>query len=256
MTLPLELGVWGFLIAALATFSIGLAKIALPAAATMPVGVMALVLPPKVSIGAILPLLILGDLVALYAYRKTTDWSVLRRLAPWVFVGFLIGYAFLDRASSREVGWVIGVILIFSSIWELNKKRINLKVLPWDDTPGVKKSLINSVTGVLIGALSMSANASGPIMAIYLIKIKLPILIFMGTTSWAFFIINIAKVPFNVALDLITAETLMFGLIMSPLILFGGLWGQKLIKKLDQEKFEKLALYATLFAGFLLFIPR
>ncbi len=58
------------------------------------------------------------------------------------------------------------------------------------------------------------------------------------------------------ALDLITAETLMFGLIMSPLILFGGLWGQKLIKKLDQEKFEKLALYATLFAGFLLFIPR
>ncbi|MGA1081809.1 MAG: TSUP family transporter [Candidatus Nanopelagicales bacterium] len=128
--------------------------------------------------------------------------------------------------------------------------------MPWDDTPGVTKSLINSVTGVLIGALSMSANASGPIMAIYLIKIKLPILIFMGTTSWAFFIINIAKVPFNVALDLITAETLMFGLIMSPLILFGGLWGQKLIKKLDQEKFEKLALYATLFAGFLLFIPR
>jgi len=256
LTLPLELGVWGFLIAALATFSIGLAKSALPAAATMPVGVMALVLPPKVSIGAILPLLILGDLVALYAYRKTTDWSVLRRLAPWVFVGFLIGYAFLDRASSREVGWVIGVILIFSSIWELNKKRINLKVLPWDETPGVKKSLTNSVTGVLIGALSMSANASGPIMAIYLIKIKLPILIFMGTTSWAFFIINIAKVPFNVALDLITAETLMFGLIMSPLILFGGLWGQKLIKKLDQEKFEKLALYATLFAGFLLFIPR
>lgn len=256
MTLPLELGVWGFLIAALATFSIGLAKSALPAAATMSVGVMALVLPPKVSVGAILPLLILGDLVALFAYRKTTDWRVLRKLAPWVLIGFLIGYVFLDRASSREVGWVIGFILIFSSLWELNKKRINLEALPWDDTPGVKKSFITSITGILIGTLSMSANASGPIMAVYLIKVKLPILIFMGTTSWAFFIINVAKVPFNVALDLITLDTLLFGLVMSPLILIGGLWGQKLIKKLDQEKFEKLALYATFIAGFLLFIPR
>jgi uncharacterized membrane protein YfcA len=256
VTLPLELGVVGFLIAALATFSIGLAKSALPAAATMPVGVMALVLPPKVSIGAILPLLILGDLVALYAYRKTTDWSVLRRLAPWILVGFLIGYAFLDRASSREVGFAIGFILIFSSMWELNKKRINLEAIPWDDHAGPKKTFITSISGILIGALSMSANASGPIMAVYLIKVKLPILIFMGTTSWAFFIINISKVPFNVALGLITLETLQFGLIMSPLILFGGLWGQKLIKKLNQDKFEKFALYSTLIAGLLLFLPR
>jgi uncharacterized protein len=256
VTLPLELGVMGFLIAALATFSIGLAKSALPAAATMPVGVMALVLPPKVSIGAILPLLILGDLVALYAYRKTTDWSVLRRLAPWILVGFLIGYAFLDRASSREVGFAIGFILIFSSMWELNKKRINLEAIPWDDHAGAKKTFITSISGILIGALSMSANASGPIMAVYLIKVKLPILIFMGTTSWAFFIINISKVPFNVALGLITVETLQFGLIMSPLILFGGLWGQKLIKKLNQDKFEKFALYSTLIAGLLLFLPR
>ena len=246
----------GFLIAALATFSIGLAKSALPAAATMPVGVMALVLPPKVSIGAILPLLILGDLVALCAYRKTTDWSVLRRLAPWILVGFLIGYAFLDRASSREVGFAIGFILIFSSMWELNKKRINLEAIPWDDHAGPKKTFITSLSGILIGALSMSANASGPIMAVYLIKVKLPILIFMGTTSWAFFIINISKVPFNVALGLITVETLQFGLIMSPLILFGGLWGQRLIKKLNQDKFEKFALYSTLIAGLLLFLPR
>lgn len=256
MTLPLELGVLGFLIAALATFSIGLAKSALPAAATMPVGIMALVLPPKVSVGAILPLLILGDLVALYAYRKTTDWALLRRLSLWVLVGFLIGYAFLDRASSREVGWAIGIILIFSSLWELNKKRINFEAIPWDNHRGAKKTFITSITGVLIGTLSMSANASGPIMAVYLIKLKLPILIFMGTTSWAFFIINVAKIPFNLALGLITVETLLFGLIMSPLILVGGLWGQKLIKKLDQQKFEKLALYSTLIAGFLLFIPR
>lgn len=256
MTLPLELGVVGFLVAGLATFLIGLAKSALPAAATMPVGVMALVLPAKISIGAILPLLILGDLVALYAYRKTTDWSVLRKLAPWVLIGFLIGYAFLDSASSREVGYVIGLILIFSSFWELNKKRINLELVPWDHNPGPKKTFITSIFGVLIGALSMSANASGPIMAIYLIKVRLPILIFMGTTSWAFFIINIGKVPFNLALGLITPETLLFGLVMSPLILAGGLWGQRLIKKLNQDKFERLALYSTLIAGLLLFIPR
>jgi uncharacterized membrane protein YfcA len=40
------------------------------------------------------------------------------------------------------------------------------------------------------------------------------------------------------------------------LILLGGLLGQKVIKKLNQDKFEKFALYSTLIAGLLLFVPR
>jgi len=83
-TLPLELGVAGFLIAAFAVFVIGLAKSSVPAAATMPVGLFALVIPAKLSVGAILPLLILGDIIALLAFRKAGRWDIVIKILPSV----------------------------------------------------------------------------------------------------------------------------------------------------------------------------
>ena len=85
LTLPLELGVAGFLIAAFAVFVIGLAKSSIPAAATMPVGLFALVIPAKLSVGAILPLLILGDIMALLFFTKAGRWDIVVKILPSVF---------------------------------------------------------------------------------------------------------------------------------------------------------------------------
>jgi hypothetical protein len=59
--------------------------------------------------------------------------------------------------------------------------------------------------GILAGAATMLANAAGPVFAIYLIAVGLPKMEFVGTSAWFFFIINLFKVPFSIALDASTS---------------------------------------------------
>ncbi len=257
LTLPLDLGVAGFLIAAFAVFVIGLAKSSVPAAATMPVGLFALVIPAKLSVGAILPLLILGDIIALLAFRKAGRWDIVVKILPSVFVGMFIGYFLLSWSTSREVAYVIGAILVFTAIYEIRKRLRNEKM---DLEQGVNQKQRSRLTaqlmGVLVGIMTMTANSAGPIFSLYLLNLQLPMQTFVGTNSWLFFIINVSKIPFNANLGIITTQTLMLAVLLAPFVVMGGLFGQKIMRSINQRAFEYSALVSTLIAGLLLFIPR
>ena len=257
MNLPLDLNIVGFLIAAFAVFVIGLAKSSVPAAATMPVGLFALVIPAKLSVGAILPLLILGDIMALLAYRKAGRWDIVAKILPSVFVGMVIGYFLLSWSTSREVAYVIGAILIFTAIYEI-RKRLKHEKLQDHEKANLKQrtKLTAQLMGVLVGIMTMTANSAGPIFSLYLLHLQLPMQTFVGTNSWLFFIINTSKIPFNTHLGIITLETLKLALYLAPFVIMGALFGQRIMKKLNQRAFEYAALISTLIAGFLLFIPR
>ena len=257
LTLPLDLGVAGFLIAAFAVFVIGLAKSSVPAAATMPVGLFALVIPAKLSVGAILPLLILGDIIALLAFRKAGRWDIVVKILPSVFVGMFIGYFLLSWSTSREVAYVIGAILVFTAIYEIRKRLRNEKM---DIDQGVNQKQRSRLTaqlmGVLVGIMTMTANSAGPIFSLYLLNLQLPMQTFVGTNSWLFFIINVSKIPFNANLGIITTQTLMLAVLLAPFVVMGGLFGQRIMRSINQRAFEYSALVSTLIAGLLLFIPR
>ena len=257
LTLPLDLGVAGFLIAAFAVFVIGLAKSSVPAAATMPVGLFALVIPAKLSVGAILPLLILGDIIALLAFRKAGRWDIVVKILPSVFVGMFIGYFLLSWSTSREVAYVIGAILVFTAIYEIRKRLRNKKM---DIEQGVNQKQRSRLTaqlmGVLVGIMTMTANSAGPIFSLYLLNLQLPMQTFVGTNSWLFFIINVSKIPFNANLGIITTQTLMLAVLLAPFVVMGGLFGQRIMRSINQRAFEYSALVSTLIAGLLLFIPR
>ena len=257
LTLPLDLGVAGFLIAAFAVFVIGLAKSSVPAAATMPVGLFALVIPAKLSVGAILPLLILGDIIALLAFRKVGRWDIVVKILPSVFVGMFIGYFLLAWSTSREVAYVIGAILVFTAIYEIRKRLRNERMdIEQNSSQKQRSRLTAQLMGVLVGIMTMTANSAGPIFSLYLLNLQLPMQTFVGTNSWLFFIINVSKIPFNANLGIITTQTLMLAVLLSPFVVMGGLFGQKIMRRINQRAFEYSALVSTLIAGLLLFIPR
>jgi uncharacterized membrane protein YfcA len=95
----------------------------------------------------------------------------------------------------------------------------------------------------------MVANAAGPIMIIYLLAMRLPKLIFMGTSAWYFFTLNLFKVPFSYSLGLINADSLPISLALAPVPIAGALTGRVLIHRINQQVFEMLALVLTLIAG-------
>ncbi len=62
----------------------GLAKTAVPGLASVTAALFALVLPAKESTGVMLALLLIGDAITLWAYRRDANTAVLRRLVPSV----------------------------------------------------------------------------------------------------------------------------------------------------------------------------
>ena len=54
---------------------------------------------PKQSVGALVPVLILGDLFAIAYYRRHAQWRRLWELFPFVVVGMLPGYLFLRQSA-------------------------------------------------------------------------------------------------------------------------------------------------------------
>jgi uncharacterized membrane protein YfcA len=103
--------------------------------------------------------------------------------------------------------------------------------------------------GVLAGFTTLIANAAGPLMAVYLLALRLPKLEFIGTSAVYFLLLNLFKVPFMVDLGLITGSSLWVNLLLAPAVWIGALIGRWLVQRINQRWFEILTLGFTAVAG-------
>jgi uncharacterized protein len=227
----------------LALFFVGFSKTGVSGAGTVAVALFALVLPAKLSTGVLLPLLLVGDVVAVAVYRRHADWPRLFKLFPWVAAGVIAGAFIVHWVDDTQMRRLIGGILLgITAIHLWNKRRGPDAGLPHPRT-------VAAVAGVLGGIATMTANAAGPIMALYLLAAGLPMLKFLGTSAWYFLTINAFKVPFSVGLGLITPATLAFGAMAAPAVLVGAAAGRAAIKRISRTVFERATLAFTLVAA-------
>ena len=107
------------LLMGLAAVVIGFSKTGLGGLAVVSVAIFATILPAKQSTAAILVLLIVGDLVAVWHYRRDADWSLIRRLLPAVLPGLVLGSLFLGVVSDAVLRRSIGVVLLVLLLLQL-----------------------------------------------------------------------------------------------------------------------------------------
>jgi len=108
--------------------------------------------------------------------------------------------------------------------------------------------------GTLAGMTTMAANAGGTAMTLYLVKMRVSMLAFMGTATWFFFIINLLKVPIIGGLGFITRETLMADLFFAPLIVIGAFIGIFTFRRMNERLFVSIALSLSTVAALWLII--
>jgi uncharacterized membrane protein YfcA len=204
----------------------------------------------KQASGLVLPLLIFGDWVAVLSYRTHTQWRFLWKLIPWTAAGVVLGYFALGHISDRTARSIIGLIIV--SLCALSYWR-SLRIQT-QETAGTWHWTLAAALGVIAGFMTLIANAAGPLMAIYLIAMRLPKMQFMGTAAVFFMVLNLFKVPFMVKLGLITAQSFEFNLMLAPAVLLGALVGRWLFMRINQELFEKLVLRLSAIAGILLIV--
>jgi uncharacterized membrane protein YfcA len=235
---------WQWALLALGAFLSGLSKTGISGAAVLTVALFANTLPARESTGALLPLLLCGDLFGVAFFRKHASWPHLWRLCPWVAVGVVGGYLAMDRISSlqvqRMIGWILAAI-VGLSVWRQTRPEQAASLVPhtwW----------FAAITGLVAGFTTMVANAAGPVMILYFLAIGLPKLAFVGTGAWFFMLVNAFKVPFSFHLGLITIHSLLLDTILLLPLLPGALLGPVILRKLDQKAFELMVLVLTAIA--------
>jgi hypothetical protein len=240
-------------IAALGALMIGVSKAGIPGLSILSIALFNDVFASaKQTSGLILPLLIFGDFVAVFSYRKHTQWRYLWRLFPWTAAGVVLGYFALGRISDQTarilVGWII-VALAALSFW----RRYAAPVPDSEESTSFHWS-VGAAIGVTAGFITLVANAAGPLMAIYLVAMRLPKMEYVGTAAVFFMLLNLFKVPFMVDLGLITQQSFGFNLALAPVVLLGALAGRWLLKHINQNLFELMVLLLSAIGGILLIL--
>jgi uncharacterized membrane protein YfcA len=246
--------------AAFAALVVGLSKTGVPGLGMLAVVIFANLMPAKEASGFVLPLLIFGDLVAVLSYRRHTEWSHLRRLFLWTGAGVVLGAFTLSLISNRQAQLLVGTLVVVLVALHVARKHTAAK----SPVPGPAPALAAEppeygpwfppTIGVLSGFTTLIANAAGPLMAIYLLAMRLPKLAFIGTSAVFFLLLNLFKVPFMIGLGLITTDSFKFNLMLAPAVLAGAFLGRWILPRVSQVWFERIALFLSAAAGLKLLV--
>jgi len=234
--------VWEWAVLVTGAFFVGVSKTGIAGLGMLFVVMFAQVLPAKEATGLVLPLLCFGDLIAVASYRQHTQWRFLWRLFPWTAAGVVGGYFALGRIGNREAQVMIGIIVLALLGLHLARRKKHVG-------EGEHGVWFAPTIGVLAGFTTMVANAAGPLMAIYLLAMRLPKMEFVGTGAVFFMLINLFKVPFMVNLGMIHRDSFTLNLWLAPAVFLGAWVGRKILVKIDQRLFENLALALSAVAG-------
>lgn len=204
-------------------------------------------LPARESTGVLLPLLMIGDIVAVWTYRHDADWRVLLRLAPAVAAGMLVGVAALAWFNDGAIRQVIGAVLLALIAITIAQRRHPR--LAFARGIGLRIGY-----GGHCGFTTMVAYAGGPVMSLYLITANFSVRSFLGTAAWFFALVNVAKLPLSIGLGLISSPGLLIDLALAPAVILGGIAGRIVANRLSLGVFQYTVMVMTALCALFLLV--
>lgn len=229
---------------------VGMSKTGLSGVGLMVVPILANAFGGRPSVGLLLPILIFADIFAVSWYNRHAQWKHILRLLPWAMGGILlatfVGKSISDSTFNRLLAAmvIVGIVIL---IWrDIRSGKMKIPESRW----------FAAGLGLLGGFATMIGNAAGPVMALYLLSMRLPKNIYIGTGAWFFFIVNLSKVPLHIwSWKTITLESFVLDLLMIPAVAVGAFLGIWVVKLLPEKVFRIIVIVTTLLSALLLF-PR
>lgn len=244
----------------------------------------------QAALGLMLPLLILGDLIAIWQYRRMfipqrigfpvavpepdvgeppshapatrepahdvlhTGPRLIARLLPGTALGVVLGGLLLwwfhqyEQIVGALIRLEIGIecILLVGLHWWRQKKGVQTHLMP--------EPWRSWITGSFAAISSTLAHAAGPIIAMYLLPLKLDRQLFVGVCALYFFLLNTAKLPAYYASGMFAQAELGFTLKFAPLVVLGAIAGYVLLRKLSDKAFSRIVYMVTFGLGWYLLI--
>lgn len=235
MPLPTEPLFW--IVACVAVTFLGIAKGGFTGVGMVATPLLALIIPPLQAAAILLPILLLQDIISVWAYRRHWEAWNLKLLIPGGLIGVGLAWALAAYVADAHVRLAVGVIGVAFVLWQWLGPRQGIAIRP--------SAASGLFWGTLSGFTSTLSHAGAPPLQIHLLPQRLPKLLFAGTTTMYFAAVNYAKVAPFFALGQFSTENLTLSAVLLPLAIatnFLGLW---LVRVTPQDKFYKIIYLLT-----------
>ena len=231
-------GVVFWALAGVAAGLVGAGKGGLPVVGMLGVPILSLVISPITPAGLLLPVFVLSDMSALYAYRQTFDRRVFAILAAGVTAGVFIGWLTAAITPEWLVTSLVGVIGAVFALSLLLRRAV----------PPARPARVGAglFWGAITGFTSFVAHAGAPPYQVYVLPLRLPKLIYAGTGTVLFAYLNAVKLIPYAALGQFSAENLKVAAALMPIAAVSVYGGLRLVKRIPEAVFFKLVAWALL----------
>jgi uncharacterized protein len=222
-----------YIVAGAAVLLVGLAKGGFAGLGAAAIPLLALVMDPVAAAGMLLPILMAQDIVSVWAFRKSFDRRTLLLTIPGAAVGIFLGWWFAAKVDADAVRGLVGIIaLVFGTyrLLPLLGRQIRLA--------GPAPEWLGTVMGGVSGFTSQIAHAGGPPFQIWALSRNFPHLVFVGTSSIFFAIINWMKVPAYAALGQFNTQNMTLTTLFMPLAITSTVAGVWLVKRVSPAQFN------------------
>ena len=228
----MEYGLLFFLIAGAAAFLVGASKGGLPMVGAMGVPLLALVMPPVAAAALLLPVYIVSDMVGLWAYRKDYSARNLLILVPAMVFGVGLGWATAKITEEWMVTLLVGLVGVYYCATVVFRKA---------NAPPKRADVPRGLFwGTIAGFTSFVSHTGGPPYQTYVLPQKLPKMMFAGTSTIVFAIINLVKLVPYWALGQFNPGNLQMAAMLAPVAVGGALLGYKLTAIIPEGIFYRL----------------
>jgi uncharacterized membrane protein YfcA len=223
---------------------LGLSKGGLQGLGTAATPLLALYLPPLEAAALLLPILITQDAISVYVYRREWDAWNLKVMLPGAMIGMAAAWAFAAVTPDDAIRILIGVVSLafVLHVW----------LRPTPEEPQKRGVASGMFWGALAGFASFASQGGGPPYQVHMLPQRLPKLVFVGTTTIFFTVINAMKIVPYAMLDQFSIKNLATSVILLPVAIlanFGGIW---LVKSLPTKIFYRITYVLLVFLGSLM----
>jgi uncharacterized protein len=200
---------------------------------TLAVPLMALSVGVPQAAAITLPILMVADASGLQQLWRERDAALLRILILPGLLGIALGWVLFGVLSTQTVSAIVGALTLLFLLQRL--------LFPPTAAGSVAPPMVGRALAVISGFTSFIAHAGSPPIQAYLLPMRLDPRRVAGTSAVFFASINLSKVVPYASLGLVDLRNLLTSLVLLPLAPLGVWLGVRVLKRMSNTWFYRLA---------------
>ena len=228
-----EFNLLEFIPLAVAAWLVGLSKGGLPTIGMLAVPLLSLHMPPMQAAVLLLPVYLVSDVVGMWLYRRDFSTSHLRVLIPAGLLGISIGWATAAYVSDAMLTLMLGLMGVAFCLNTWLKSSAATEHTQLHKGKGW-------FWGAMSGFTSFISHAGGPPYQIFMLPQRLPKMVFAGTSTIYFAILNSAKVVPYQFIQPYDWDRLMQAVVLMPFAILGTVMGAWIARRLAEVWFYRV----------------